>query len=233
METRRATAIDMSTAYKAVARAALPHARLAVDPFHTAQLGNKAVSDVRRRVSHQLRHRRRRATDPEYTIKDLLLWGPGTLSDRGRRCILQTLTILEDLDGDTAHALRTAWNAKNLLLELLALSPARTGLATTRTDIDRHLTRFLDYCATFGKDVPEVVTLAETISDWRNEIATALLLGISNAAAEAVNRVTKLVYRTAFGLRNVPNQQRRASYAGSRSTRPDWLPAATAHPNFG
>ncbi len=98
-----------------------------------------------------------------------------------------------------------------------------------RTDIARALTRFLGYCATFGKDVPEVVTLAERIFDWRDEIATAILLGLSNAA-EAVNRVTKLVYRTAFGLRNVPNQQRRASYATTRSSRPDWLPATT-HPN--
>ncbi len=126
-----AVTIGMSTTYKAVARAALPHAQLAVDPFHTAQLGNKAVSDVRRRVSHQLRHRRGRATDPEYTIKDRLLWGPDALSDRGRRRILETFTVLEDLDGEAAHALRTAWNAKNLLLDLLALSPARTGVATT------------------------------------------------------------------------------------------------------
>lgn|GEM_PF-6931921 len=88
----------------------------------------------------------------------------------------------------------------------------------------------LQYRATFGRDIPEIVTLAETISQWRNEIAAAVLLGISNAAAEAVNRVTKLLYRTAFGMRNVSHQQRRASYAASRSTRPDWLPAVATHP---
>jgi transposase len=79
--------------------------------------------------------------------------------------------------------------------------------------------------------VPEVVTLAETVSDWRVEITNALLHGLSNAAAEAINRLTKLLYRTAYGLRNVVNQQRRARYVASRATRTThWLPVVTAHP---
>ncbi len=60
-----AVTIDMSGVYKAAARAALPHTILAVDPFHVAQLANKAVGDVRRRATHRLRRRRGRATDPE------------------------------------------------------------------------------------------------------------------------------------------------------------------------
>jgi hypothetical protein len=129
-----AVTIDMSTIYKSAARQALPHAMIAVDPFHVAQLANKAVGDVRRRITDQLRHRRGRATDPEYTIKDLLLRGPATLTDRGREKILTTLA---DLGGEEAFAIGAAWRAKNLLLDLLALSPARTGLATTRTDLNR------------------------------------------------------------------------------------------------
>ena len=43
----------------------------------------------------------------------------------------------------------------------------------------------------------------------------------------AVNRLVKLVYRTAFGLTNVTNQQRRSRYAACRSTRPEWLHAVT------
>lgn len=45
-----AVTIDMSTVYKSAARRALPHALLAVDPFHVVQLANKAIGDVRRRV---------------------------------------------------------------------------------------------------------------------------------------------------------------------------------------
>ncbi len=78
------------------------------------------------------------------------------------------------------------------------------------------------HCATVGETVGEVVTLAETISTWRVEITDAVQHGLSNASAEGVNRLIKLVYRAAFGLRNVTNQQRRARYAASRSTRPAW-----------
>ncbi len=201
---------------------------IAIDPFHVAQLANKAVGDVRRRVTHELRHRRGRATDPEYTIKGALLHGPCRLSKKRRD---QILTTLAELGGEAGFAIGFAigavWRAKNLLLDLLALSPTRTGVATTRTDIDSALTRFLEYCATTGATVPEIVTLAETISEWRNEIAAALLHGLSNAAAEDVNRLIKLVYRSAFGLTNVANQQRRARRAASRSTRKDWLRPAT------
>jgi transposase len=71
--------------------------------------------------------------------------------------------------------------------------------------------------------------LAETVSTWRAETARAVLTGHSNAAAEGVNRLVKLVYRGAFGLANVANQQRRARYAASRSTRPNWLHTVTVN----
>lgn len=223
----QAVTIDMSTVYRSAAHTALPGAMVAVDPFHVAQLGNRMVGDVRRRATHQRCGRRGRATDPEYTIKRLLLRGRATLTPTGRNRILTTLA---DLGGTACFEIGTAWRAKNLLLDLLALSPTRTGLATTRTDINRALTRFFEFAATIGATIPEVVTLAETISEWRVEITNAVLHGLSNAAAEGVNRLTKLVYRTAFGLRNVTNQQRRARYTASRSTRPNWLLSVTAHP---
>ncbi|OAA17956.1 Transposase, partial [Frankia sp. EI5c] len=60
-----------------------------------------------------------------------------------------------------------------------------------------------------------------------DEIGNAVLHGLSNATAEGVNRLIKLVYRLAFGLTNVTNQQRRARYAASRRTRPTWLRTVT------
>ena len=66
------------------------------------------------------------------------------------------------------------------------------------------------------QDIPELVTLATT--------ADAVLLGITNAKAEGVNRLTKFVYRVAFGLRNVANQQRRASWVTPAAPAPtDYL----------
>ncbi|MCK9904744.1 hypothetical protein MXD63_32475 [Frankia sp. Cpl3] len=69
--------------------------------------------------------------------------------------------------------------------DLLAFSLARAGLATTRTDLNRALTRFFEYCAAVGATVPEAVTLAETIYTWRVEITNALLRGLFNAAGKA------------------------------------------------
>jgi hypothetical protein len=54
-----------------------------------------------------------------------------------------------------------------------------------------------------------------------------VLTGHSNAATEGINRLIKLVYRGAFGVTNVTNQQRRSRYTASRSTRPDWLHTVT------
>jgi transposase len=47
--------------------------------------------------------------------------------------------------------------------------------------------------------------------------------GHTNSAAEGVNRLIKLVYRSRSGLTNVTNQQRRSRYAASRGTRSVWL----------
>jgi transposase len=225
-----AVTMDLSSTYRAAAREALPHALICADLFHVAQLVNTMVDDVRRRNAHRLRRRRGRASDPEYVIKNLLKWGPRTLSRRGRKKILDTLSDLELVDPQTAHEIRIAWTAKNLLLGVLALAPSRTGLATCRTEIAHALFRFFDYVVTFGRDIPELVTLAETIDKWLEEITNGVLLGITNAAAEGVNRMTKLVYRGAFGFRNVANQQLRARYVASRASRPDWRPGVTTHP---
>ncbi|WP_018636412.1 transposase [Parafrankia elaeagni] len=78
--------------------------------------------------------------------------------------------------------------------------------------------------ATFGKDIPELVTLATTLDQWRNETGHVVLLGITHAKAEGVNRLTKLAYQVTFGLHNVTYQQRRANWTTSH--------AAPAHTDY-
>ncbi|MEV0409156.1 transposase [Actinoallomurus sp. NPDC050550] len=80
------------------------------------------------------------------------------------------------------------------------------------------LEAFFVFCATIGGSIPEIQTLAETISLWRAEICQGVATGHSNAAAEGVNRLVKLVYRSGFGFTNVTHQQRRSRYAASHST---------------
>jgi len=65
--------IDMCPVYAAAVRRMLPHATLAVDPFHIVQLATKMVGDVRRRAIREKYGRRGRSGDPEYGVKNLLV----------------------------------------------------------------------------------------------------------------------------------------------------------------
>ena len=189
------------------------------------QLAGKMVSDVRRRVTFEHYGRRGRATDPEYTIKNLLVRGVEKLSKNTRHKLLCALADL----GDAGRQIGAAWRAKELLRDLGKLSANRTGIVPTRPQITQALEAFFTFCATTGRSVPEIVTLAETISVWRAEICRGVATGHSNAAAEGVNRLIKLVYRSGFGFTNVTHQQRRSRYAASRSTRPEWLHTVTSN----
>lgn len=129
--------------------------------------------------------------------------------------------------GEGGRQIGAAWRAKELLRAVIGLSPNQTGVATTGHRLRGAFEAFFTFAGTIGGGVPEIVTLAQTVSTWRAEIARGLLTGHSNAAAEGVNRLVKLVYRGAFGFTNVPNQQRRSRYTASRSTRPEWLHTVT------
>lgn len=66
--------------------------------------------------------------------------------------------------------------------------------SSSSPQISAALEAFFTFCATAGGSVPEIVTLAETISVWAPEICRGVATGHSNAAAEGVNRLVKLVY---------------------------------------
>ncbi len=77
-EAVRVVAIDMSGTYRAGVRAGLPHAKIAVDPFH---LVAGRQQDGRRRTpprDHPKYGRRGRSGDPEYSVKRLLAATPKT-----------------------------------------------------------------------------------------------------------------------------------------------------------
>ncbi|MBE1489720.1 transposase [Plantactinospora soyae] len=65
-------AIDMCTMFRAAIRQVLPHALLVVDHFPVVQLANRAVTEVRRRMTLTQRGRRGRGTDPEWRIRNRL-----------------------------------------------------------------------------------------------------------------------------------------------------------------
>ena len=77
---------------------------------------------------------------------------------------------------------------------------------------------FYDWCAQ-NEDIPELLSLARTISRWESEIVTAVLTGVTNARSESLNRIAKLEARMAYGFRNPANQRRRVRTACTRGTR--------------
>jgi transposase len=65
--------IDRSAPYAAGIRAALPHARIAVDHWHLVRLANQAVTEVRQRVTRDQHGRRGLERDPVWAHRHLLL----------------------------------------------------------------------------------------------------------------------------------------------------------------
>ena len=93
-----------------------------------------------------------------------------------------------------------------------------TGSTPCERAVRDRLFSFNDWCARHD-DIPELVTLARTISRWEDEITAAVLTGITNATSESLNRLAKLEARLAYGFRNPANQRRRVRIACTRGYR--------------
>lgn len=211
----RHVAIDMCTVFASAITAGLPQATIVVDHFHVVQLANKAVDEVRCRVTTQLRSRRGRKGDGEWDVRNLLTRNQENLSERRFARMWNTLIDL----GPPGEEILTAYIAKEELRALLAL--ARHG--PDRHRISQRLFAFYDWCAQSG--IAEIERLAATIERWWPHIEAFLHTGITNATSEGINRVVKLVARNAFGFTNPTNQRLRVRCATTRRARGHLQPA--------
>ena len=206
----RYVAIDMCTIFKSAVGRVLPHAQLVVDHFHLVQLANATVTEVRRRVTVQARGRRGRQGNREWELRNRLT----------RNAARMRAEHVDDLEAELSALpariglpILAAWNAKEDLLDLLALA---------RTEPDRErlaalLDRFYRRCA--NADLPELERLATTVQTWWPQILAFIRTGITNAGSEGTNRVIKTVARDAYGFRNPVNQRLRTRCATTRRTR--------------
>jgi len=205
--------IDLCSIYAAAVRRMLPHATLTADLFHVVQLAVKATGDVRRRVVRARYGRRGRAGDPEYGIKGLLVRNLEHLSPD------QFAKIIDTLDRDRyGQEIAAAWIAKEKLRDALNLRARVTGSTPGERDVRGRLFSFYDWCAQHD-DIPELLTLARTISRWEDQIVAAVITGVTNATSESLNRLAKLEARQAYGFRNPLNQRRRVRIACTRGYR--------------
>jgi hypothetical protein len=172
--------------------------------------------DHRRRAPprHPGRYGRRgRSGDPEYGIKHLLERNLENLSPDQFAKIIKTLDASPE--GQQAAI---AWIAKEKLRNALKLRARITGSTPCERQVRDRLFAFCDWCAQH-EDIPELASLAATISRWEDEIVTAVITGITNATSESLNRLAKLEARLACGFRNPANQRRRVRIACTRGTR--------------
>jgi transposase len=209
----KVVAIDMCSIYAAAVRRMLPRAQLVVDLFHVVQLAVKMTGDVRRRAVREKYGRRSRSGDGEYGVKGLLVRNLEHLRPE------QFAKVMDTLGGDAAgQEILAAWIGKEKLRDALNLRARITGSAPCERDVRGRLASFYDWCAQ-NDDVPELLTLARTISRWEDEIVAAVLTGVTNARSEALNRLAKLEARMAYSFRNPANQRRRVRIACTRTAR--------------
>jgi transposase len=186
--------IDPSAPYASGIRAALPHARIAVDHWHLVRLANDMLTEVRQRVSRQLHQRRGLVCDPVWAHRRMLLTAGNRLSRRQ----LDRLTLVLDGDDPTGE-IGAAWGCKELLRQLLAERDA--------VGIRRALWRFYGACA--DANMVETTRLASTIETWWPAILVALTERVTNARTEGFNRIIKQVKRVGCGFTNMDNYRRR------------------------
>ena len=120
--------IDPSAPYASGIRAALPHAKLAVDKWHLVALANAMVTEVRQRTTRDQLGRRGRNGDPAWVNRKLLLTGVEHLSTKQWR---RFTTMLDE--HDPTGEIGAAWAVKERLRMLLAEhEPSRHPVAPGR-----------------------------------------------------------------------------------------------------
>jgi transposase len=203
-------AIDMCAIYAAAVRRMLPSAQIVVDLFHVIQLAVKTTGDVRRRAVREKYGRRSRSGDPEYGVKALLVRNLEHLGPA------QFAKVMHTLGGDRhGQQILASWIAKEKLRDALNLRARVTGSSPCERDVRVRLFTFYDWCAQ-NDDIPELVTLATTVSRWEDQIVAAVLTGVTNARSESLNRIAKLEARQAYSFRNPASQRRRVRTACTR-----------------
>ncbi|MGH3402994.1 MAG: ISL3 family transposase, partial [Streptosporangiaceae bacterium] len=205
----RYQAMDCSNTYRSGAPEGLI---LVADPFHLVKIANRKIDDAFRRLGYRTR---KGHADPGLPrpLRNMLRYHAEDVSQEHLAKITAILGAT-----DAGCQIMCCWIAREELRRLLALRITRTSPAPSAVR-DRLATFYLA-CAE-AAEVPEVTSLAKTISKWQEPVINAVLTGYSNAKSEAHNRTAKLVARTARGFACPENQKQRVHMATTRKLRRD------------
>jgi transposase len=190
--------MDCHAPYRAMVKAAFPHAVIVADAFHLHRRVGQALAEVRRAAWNRARSTKGRRNADARAIKtaryalararDELAADHSSTGERQRRAVAAACAL--DADLKTAYELKEAFRA--------AMAYAKTGeaeLFAAALDLFDALCR--------GSGLRPFATLARTFRSWRSEIlAYATTGGATNAWAEAINHLIKNQKRQAHGYKS-------------------------------
>jgi transposase len=184
----RVVCIDLAHSYRALVRRWFPRALIVADRFHVIRLVGHHLLKLARQLCPALAGNR--------------AW-LGLLRARADRLDAPRRARLEQLF-QVHPALRPIHQLKERLWALLRLK------AQSKRACRGHVRRLLELIATLrDSGLQPAVTLADTLTDWSEEIVRMWRFSRSNGITEGFHRKMKLIQRRAYGFRSFENYRLR------------------------
>jgi transposase len=184
----RVVCMDLSPTYRSLVRSHFPHALIVADRFHVIRL-----------IGHHF-HKLWRQIDPAHR------WNRGLLSLLRRRADRLDAEQVQRRDQyfKTHPAIAALYHFKQELWELLRPSGLNPSACRARI-------RQLLSCIQQLKDAPfpGLVTLGNTLDDWKEEIARMWRFSKNNGITEGFHNKMEMISRRAFGFKNFDNYRLR------------------------
>ena len=180
--------IDLSNTYRAMIRSWFPKAVIVADRFHAVRLAGLHLMRVARQLCPQLGWNR--------------AW-LGLLRMRQDRLAPEQQLRLRQLFARYPQ-LRAVHDMKEKLCGLLGLKHL------SKASCRQHIPALLRVIQTLTESgLPAALTLAQTLSDWREEIGRMWRFSRNNGITEGFHRKMKLIQRRAYGFRSFNNYRLR------------------------
>ena len=180
----------------------LPHAELAIDPFHVISWTSDALDNVRRELWKQekkkphIKRRRDRPKKGEQITKD------SAQSIKGSRfALLKGQEHISEKQSSTLDELKKS--APKLMRAYALKEGLRCVFKTDALDAREELGKWLSWAC--RSRIPQFVDLSRKIRRKKDAIIRAIELGISNARVESINNKIKVTIRQCYGFRNIDN----------------------------
>ena len=180
--------IDLSSPYRSLIASYFPKAKIIADRFHVIRIVTQHLLELARQIAPQL----------------------GTTAARWQLCVNERIT----------SQLLTACTSKGSLPNILLSSPSMTPCIGSALSLNiKHQTKRA--CRPLAKKLlasidelkascfSSLLTLAETLSRWREPLAAMWRFTKNNGITEGFHRKMKLIQRRAYGFKNFSNYRLR------------------------